>query len=101
MATGHIGVTKDRLVNDLKNLVTDSEDLLKELAGELSEKGKQARARLAATLEAARETCGDLKEKAKAGAEAVDESVREHPYTSIGVAFGIGLVIGVLVARRR
>ncbi len=101
MANGHIAVTKDRLVHDLKNLVIDSEDLLKELAGELSEKGKQARARLAATLEAAKETCGDLKEKAKAGAEAVDETVREHPYTSIGVAFGVGLIIGVLVSRRK
>jgi len=101
MAHGHIVVTKDRLVNDLKNVVSDSEELLKELAGELSERGKQARARLMATLESAKETCGELKEKAKAGAEAADTAVREHPYTSIGVAFGIGLVIGVLVCRRR
>ena len=101
MGNGHIAVTKDRLVKDLKNLVSDSEDLMRELVGELSERGKQARVRLAATLASAKETCSGLKDKAQAGAEAVDESVREHPYTSIGVAFGIGLVIGVLVSRRR
>jgi ElaB/YqjD/DUF883 family membrane-anchored ribosome-binding protein len=26
--------------------------------------------------------------------------IRDHPYESIGVAFGLGLLIGVLVARK-
>lgn len=40
-------------------------------------------------------------EKAKEQAKAADRVVREHPYQTVGVAFGIGILIGVLVARRR
>ena len=93
-------VTKDRLMHDLKSVVTDSEALLKEVAGELSEKGKQARARLSAALESAKATCAELQDKAQAGADATDKLVREHPYTSIGIAFGVGVLVGVLVARK-
>ena len=87
-------------MGDLKAVMGDSQELVKELAGELSEKGKQARARLMATLESARETCGDLQDKAKAGAEKADVLVREHPYSSIGIAFAIGLLLGVVVSRK-
>jgi ElaB/YqjD/DUF883 family membrane-anchored ribosome-binding protein len=37
---------------------------------------------------------------AKAAAKKADVVIRDHPYESIGVAFGVGLLIGVLVARR-
>jgi len=37
---------------------------------------------------------------AKAAAKKADTVIREHPYESLGVAFGVGLVIGVLVGRR-
>src|SRR6516165_663555 len=100
MVDQQIRVTTDKLVGDLKAVMGDSQELLKELAGELSEKGKQARARLVATIESARETCGDLQQKVKAGAEKTDTLVREHPYSSIGIAFGVGLLIGVMVGRR-
>ena len=32
---------------------------------------------------------------------AADQTVREHPYQAIGIAFGVGLLIGVLAARSR
>jgi ElaB/YqjD/DUF883 family membrane-anchored ribosome-binding protein len=41
-----------------------------------------------------------VEERAMEGARATDRVIREHPYQSIGVAFGIGLLIGVLVTRR-
>ena len=34
-------------------------------------------------------------------AKAADRVIREHPYQTIGVVFGIGLLIGVLAARRK
>jgi len=39
-------------------------------------------------------------EKAVERAKAADRVIREHPYQTIGVAFGLGLLIGVLVSRR-
>ncbi|MSU63998.1 MAG: DUF883 domain-containing protein [Pedosphaera sp.] len=90
----------DRLVMDMKNVVQDAEDLMKATAGEVTDKAKAARDRLAGALESARDTCTRLEERAVAGAKAADRVVREHPYQSIGIAFGVGILIGVLVGKR-
>lgn len=89
-----------KLTQDLKTVARDAEELMKATAGEVSEKAKHARERLAAALESAKASCKALQEKAVAGAKATDKVIREHPYPSIGIAFGIGLLIGVLAGRR-
>jgi ElaB/YqjD/DUF883 family membrane-anchored ribosome-binding protein len=59
-----------------------------------------ARERLAAALEAAKEARRKLEERALAGVKATDRMVREYPYQSIGVAFGAGMLLGVLANRK-
>lgn len=93
-------VTFRKLVDDFKVVVHDAEGLLKASAGELGEKAREARTRLAASLEGAKVSFHKVEEKAVAGAKAADKIVREHPYQSLGVAFGVGLLIGVLVTRK-
>ncbi len=39
-------------------------------------------------------------EKAVERAKAADRLVRDHPYQTIGIAFGLGLLIGVLARRK-
>ena len=39
-------------------------------------------------------------EKALERAKAADKIIRDHPYQTIGIAFGLGLLIGVLARRR-
>jgi ElaB/YqjD/DUF883 family membrane-anchored ribosome-binding protein len=90
----------EKLLADVKQVVRDGEELLRAGAGELTEKGRAARERLAAALESAKETGRKLQEKTVAGAKATDKVIREHPYQSIGIAFGVGLLIGVLVNRK-
>ena len=90
----------DKLVADLKRVVRDSEELLLATAGAAGDKAQEVRERLTDALETAKRTCHRLEEKAVEGAKAADRVVREHPYQSIGVAFGIGLLIGVLVTRK-
>jgi len=41
-----------------------------------------------------------LEGKAIDGAKTADKTIRDHPYQSIGIAVGVGLLIGVLVARK-
>jgi ElaB/YqjD/DUF883 family membrane-anchored ribosome-binding protein len=95
---------QDRLMTDLKTLSHDAEELLKATAGDVSEKAKEARARLGTALERAKSTCLDMQENAvataKAAAKKADTVIRDHPYESIGVAFGVGLLLGVLAARK-
>ena len=90
----------EKLVEDLKDIVRDGEDLLHATASDMSDKAKDARERLVSALESARATCKRLEEKAVAGAKATDKVVREHPYQFIGGALALGLLIGVLVNRK-
>lgn len=89
-----------RLATDLKVVMRDAEDLLKATAGEAGEKVKEVRGRLSSALESAKATCENLQDKTVQAAKATDYAIREHPYESIGIAFGVGLLIGVLVGRR-
>ncbi len=91
----------NRLVKDLKLVARDAEELMRATATDVSERAKEARSRLTGALESARES---LQEKVNAGAEAANHAIHEHPYKSIGVvsgvAFAVGLLIGVLANRR-
>lgn len=61
----------------------------------------EVRAKLEAAVEKAKEMCEQLQEKTLLAAKATDRTVREHPYEAMGVAFGLGLLIGILAGRRR
>ena len=89
-----------RLASDLRLVMRDAEDLLKATADEAGEKVKEVRIRLAAALESAKASYERAQDKTVQAAKAADHVIREHPYESIGIAFGIGLLIGVLVGRR-
>ncbi len=99
-AASDIERSTEKLLEDLRTVVQDGEELLKAGAADLGERGAAARERLAAALETAKETRRRLEEQARAGAQAADRMVREHPYQSVGVAFGIGMLLGVLVNRK-
>jgi ElaB/YqjD/DUF883 family membrane-anchored ribosome-binding protein len=90
----------EKLLQDLKEVVQDGEELLRAGAEELSEKGMAARARLSSALDAARETGRRLQERTVEGARATDRAIRANPYQSIGIAFGIGLVVGIILNRK-
>jgi ElaB/YqjD/DUF883 family membrane-anchored ribosome-binding protein len=90
----------DRVVTDLKRLMRNSEELLHTTKDAVGEKAEEVRERLTAALDTAKRTCRQLEDKAVEGAKAADNAIREHPYQSIGVAFGVGLLIGVLVTRK-
>jgi ElaB/YqjD/DUF883 family membrane-anchored ribosome-binding protein len=97
MTTEH---ANERLASDLKAVVRDAEELMKATAGQAGEKIGEVRNRLAAALESAKTTCHRLEEKTVAAAKATDRTIREHPYESIGIALGVGLLVGWLVARK-
>lgn len=95
---------KDKLVADLKVVVTDAEELLAATAHQTGEKIAALRERAQENLRVARIKLADAEEavraKTRAVAKATDNYVHEHPWKSIGVAAGVGLVIGLLIGRR-
>ena len=86
--------------HDMGQLAEDARALMVATADVAGEKVSEARKRLAAALERGKEIYGRVKEKAVEGAKAADEAVHEHPYQAIGIAFGVGALLGYLVARR-
>ena len=93
-------INTDRLVSDLKTVTKDAEELLKTVSGDEANGSHDVRMRLSSAIESAKATYRRLEEKAVAGAKATDKVIREHPYESLGVAFGLGLLVGVLVSRK-
>jgi len=88
------------LVSDLKTVTKDAEELLKTVSGEKGNGSQEIRMRLSSAIESAKATYRRMEEKAVAGAKATDKVIRDHPYESLGVAFGLGLLVGVLVTRK-
>ena len=93
-------VSREKLYRDLKTLVHDMEVLLKETAGEWGDKASHVRSQCSATLSRAKETCDQVERQLVAGAKAADHCVRHHPYQTMVICFGFGLLAGVLVARQ-
>jgi ElaB/YqjD/DUF883 family membrane-anchored ribosome-binding protein len=67
-----------------------------ETAEQLETRKNELMSKLQATLDKAKVTCDRLEEKAVAAAKAADQSIHEHPYTALSVAFGVGVVVGIL-----
>ncbi len=86
--------------SDMSTLAEDARALIAATADVAGEKVGEARKRLAATLENGKEIYCRVRDKAVEGAKVADQAVHEHPYESIGIALGVGALIGCLVARR-
>ena len=88
--------TKAKLLQDLAILVKDAEELVVVTGSQMAEKSK---AELLRTLERLKTGCGKVQAKVSVGAQNADRVIRDHPYHSMGAAFAIGLLLGVLVTR--
>jgi ElaB/YqjD/DUF883 family membrane-anchored ribosome-binding protein len=99
-----VEVNTDQLVSDLKTVMQDAEALLKATSTLTGEKIQEVRARAEESLRQAQTRLTEVEEeamrRAREIAEAADEYVHENPWQSVGIAAGIGLVLGLLLARR-
>ena len=97
-------VNRDKFVTDMKTVISDAEELLRATANQAGEKLGVARERFQESLYQAKvklaETEAMLAERAKQAARYTDDYVRENPWRAIGVAAGIGLVLGLILSRR-
>jgi ElaB/YqjD/DUF883 family membrane-anchored ribosome-binding protein len=88
----------EKLVDDLMLVVQGANEFAEAAGANLTNiKREEIRTR----LERLKESCRRIKEQAVAGAVATDKVLREHPYSSLGIAFACGLLAGTLVTRKR
>lgn len=98
-------VSREKLMQDLRVVVADAEELLRATAGQAGDKVASARERIQDSLANARERLVAAEhavvEKTKQAAKATDDYVHENPWKSVGIAAGVGLVVGMLISRGR
>lgn len=94
----------DRLLDDLRQVVEDSEALLRATAGQAGERAQEARSRAEDSLRQARVRLESLEQevvtRARDAAHEADRYVHANPWQSIGIAAGVAFVLGLLVSRR-
>jgi len=97
-------VNTEKLVQDLRVVVADAEELLHATASQAGERVTVAREKIQKSLEQAKAKLAEaesaLVDKTRQVAHMTDEYVHEHPWKAVGVAAGIGLIIGLLISRR-
>lgn len=95
---------RERMVEDLKAVIADAEEMLALTADQAGEGAVKLRARVQARLHSARERLAEVQavaiERAKAAGQAADHYVHEKPWQAIGAAAAVGMVVGLLIGRR-
>ncbi len=95
---------QQKLVSDMKSVIEDAEDMLHATADQAGEKVASLRARIQERLQGARKRLGEaeaaLVSKTRAAARATDVYVHESPWTAVGIAAGVGLLVGLIIGRR-
>ena len=90
--------------NDMKTLVKDAQELFREATLATGEKADELRNKGLVMLDAAMEKAQEIQavavEKGKVAAQTTDDFVHENPWKAVGIAAGVGLVVGLLIGRR-
>ncbi len=95
---------KEKLVADMKIVVADAEEILRATADVAGEKMAELRKRISERLNHAKLRLEEAEEmvydQTKAAALAADEYVCANPWQAVGIAAGVGLLLGAILARR-
>jgi ElaB/YqjD/DUF883 family membrane-anchored ribosome-binding protein len=102
--TDLIADTLEKITRELKTVIKDAENLLKTTEKPEGDAFKVARAKFESTLKNAKEEVleleQDMVEKIKDAAHTTDKYVKDHAWNMAGVGACVGLLIGLLVARK-
>jgi len=103
-ATGN-QVTTDQLIADLKTVMQDAEALLRATSSQTGDKIQEIRAHAEQSLTRARARVSELEQEARRRAQEMSDAtevyMRDNPWQSVGIAAGVGLLIGLLLSSRR
>ena len=95
---------RGKLVEDLKAVVADAEELVKATASHTEERIAAARAKAEESLKAAKVRLAEeevaVMARTRAAAKAAEDYVRANPGKAMGITAAVGFVLGILVARR-
>jgi|SRR5690242_4120657 ElaB/YqjD/DUF883 family membrane-anchored ribosome-binding protein len=95
---------REKLLDDFHAVISDTEELMKSVSNESGGKTQALRARIEENLKQARGYLHDFEgtvvDKSRVAARKTDEYVHENAWRTIGIAVGIGVLIGFLLKDR-
>ena len=90
---------------EFQTLISDAESLLKQTTGSASGQSEELRNRINANIERAKGLLKDsesnLRDQGQAARQATEDYLHQHPWQSLGIAAGVGFLLGLLSAPRR
>ncbi|MEN3297290.1 MAG: hypothetical protein V7642_6543 [Burkholderiales bacterium] len=102
--TEQITSSREKLVSDLKLVIKDAEEMLRNTGQQMDSTYQAARSRFESTLQNARSSLGTVPGRVTSSSKDVLESteryVNENPWQSVGIGAAAGLIIGYLLSRR-
>jgi ElaB/YqjD/DUF883 family membrane-anchored ribosome-binding protein len=93
--------TPAQLLETLRQLVVETEQLLDNAGEHAGEKITELRARIDRASDSLHEFYGTARRKIIASARRADETIRAHPYESLAATLGVGVLLGLLIRRSR
>ncbi|HEY1996732.1 DUF883 family protein [Paraburkholderia sp.] len=101
--TQQLELGKQKIVDDLRVLLTDSEEMLRLAANVPGEGVGVLRERLGTHVESLQAALGDAQDAAqrryRVAALNTERYIRHNPWQAVGIAAGIGFLVGALAAR--
>ena len=91
---------KDQAFSELQALIEESDKLLKDSAALVGEEAETLRAQLSQKLKQAAESVTSVRERTKPVVEATESYIGGHPWQTVAISAGFGLVVGLLLGRR-
>lgn len=96
--------SKDKLIEDFHSVIADTEELMKSVSNDGEGKAGALREKIDQNLKLAKEYLQDFEgtvvDKSRVAARVTDQYVHENAWRTIGLAVGIGLIIGLLLRDR-
>lgn len=96
--------TRERLIADVNTVLVDAEDLLRQAAAASGEQAADLRRRAQSAITNAKTRLVEVEHKvvdqARHAAKTTDHWVHDHPWKAIGLAAGVGVLIGLVINRR-
>ncbi len=92
--------TPEQIIDHLRSLIAEAEKAMgSNFTGDADEKLSSLRDRLGDLKEKVQEGVTFAREKIVTGAKQADSTIRSHPYESLAIALGIGVLLGVFLRR--
>ena len=104
MAKGRNGDAREKLMDDMKNVINEAERWLGSASSRSGEEMRAVKEKFESTLDTAKTDLiklqANMTARSKVAAQAADTYVKDNPWTSVGLGAAIGIAMGMLIGRK-